>query len=493
MRTILALLLVILLLPIAQAGRAEREAAKELKEARASLLKAMKSGDIAARRAAVKQVAAIGSADAVTLVIDKVFAKESSGRVLDVAVSALAQGAKEDGFARLLERARKGKATWKVRSLIIEVLAARIEPGPAYDVFLELIDHDDPRVRATALYGLSKCGRKECVPKILPLLSAHEWQVRVAAMEALADLDDDRAVKPLVLRLGDEEGRLRGDLADALKKLTGKDFGIDMDLWISWLKAVEEGGGKEPKEPVKPSKPVNSTTRVPTYYDIKILSDRIIFIIDLSLSMNDPVEIDRKRLIRESRTRTPDGEEEGKTRRGPKLEDSIDWWKIKTRLDLAKAQMVFALGQLDRRHSFGMVYFSEYAEMWKERLVKATGRNRILAAKYVETLGDDDAIRGGTNAWASLEMALALGGRGKTPEDRRYSDGIDTIFFLSDGAPSRGKHVDPDEILAEIRRWNRTRKIKIHVINITNIDIRFLRELARQNGGIYKRFKIEEK
>ena len=123
-------------------------------------------------------------------------------------------------------------------------------------------------------------------------------------------------------------------------------------------------------------------------------------------------------------------------------------------------------------------------------MVKATSRNRVKAARYVDALGTDDKIRGGTNAWASLEMALALGGR---DADKRYADGIDTIFFLSDGAPSVGKHIDTGEILAQIRRLNKSRKIKIHVIALANFDIKFLKELAQQNGGIYKSFKEDIK
>ena len=67
---------------------------------------------------------------------------------------------------------------------------------------------------------------------------------------------------------------------------------------------------------------------------------------------------------------------------------------------------------------------------------------------------------------------------------------MDTIFFLSDGAPSDRSTT---EILDDVKRRNKLRKIKIHTIAILNFHVKFLRLLAEQNGGIYKFFKVEDK
>ena len=74
--------------------------------------------------------------------------------------------------------------------------------------------------------------------------------------------------------------------------------------------------------------------------------------------------------------------------------------------------------------------------------------------------------------------------------DKNYKSSVDTVFFLSDGAPSDRNE---DEILDEILARNRLRKIKIHVVAIINYSVRFLRLLAEQNGGTYKFFKMENK
>ncbi len=114
-------------------------------------------------------------------------------------------------------------------------------------------------------------------------------------------------------------------------------------------------------------------------------------------------------------------------------------------------------------------------------MIKATPKARASAANFIENL---DVI-GKTNSFAALELAFNLSGPGKSARD--YRSGADTIFFLTDGAPSTGKYINTEDILAEIARMNKVRRIKINVIGL-NVNVPFLRNLAKQNGGIYKRF-----
>ena len=88
----------------------------------------------------------------------------------------------------------------------------------------------------------------------------------------------------------------------------------------------------------------------------------------------------------------------------------------------------------------------------------------------------------------ALDFAFEMAGPGAA--EKNYKSGVDTMFFLSDGAPSDR---NSDEILEEVRMRNRLRKIRIHVIAILNYSTPFLRKLAEQNGGVYKFFKVENK
>ena len=72
---------------------------------------------------------------------------------------------------------------------------------------------------------------------------------------------------------------------------------------------------------------------------------------------------------------------------------------------------------------------------------------------------------------------------------------MDTIFLLSDGMPTdqsfpTSKAMEPEKILRAVRTWNKLTKVVIHAIAIDpNTQgasfIRFMKDLATQNGGQY--------
>lgn len=71
--------------------------------------------------------------------------------------------------------------------------------------------------------------------------------------------------------------------------------------------------------------------------------------------------------------------------------------------------------------------------------------------------------------------------------DAALRDGnVDTIFALSDGAPTAGKLLDADDILRAVRRLNRFRRIAIHA-DAFGRDSALLRDLANENRGTYAR------
>jgi hypothetical protein len=63
---------------------------------------------------------------------------------------------------------------------------------------------------------------------------------------------------------------------------------------------------------------------------------------------------------------------------------------------------------------------------------------------------------------------------------------VDTICLLSDGVPSYGTVSRDYRVLQEVRRANRWRRVATHTILLGSkgTDKKFMRSLARQNGGI---------
>jgi ribonuclease D len=63
---------------------------------------------------------------------------------------------------------------------------------------------------------------------------------------------------------------------------------------------------------------------------------------------------------------------------------------------------------------------------------------------------------------------------------------VDTIFLLTDGAPSFGEIVDQDRVRAAVRRVNRTKKRVIETIGFGSrkpAERRLVTGLARDSGG----------
>jgi von Willebrand factor type A domain/HEAT repeats len=132
---------------------------------------------------------------------------------------------------------------------------------------------------------------------------------------------------------------------------------------------------------------------------------------------------------------------------------------------------------------FNIVTYSDTAVAWRTELTKATRGKVKSALSFVDRLQPVN----GTNTYDALRLALR-------------SAEVDTIFFLSDGTPSVGDEIDPERILAEVRRWNRYRRVRIHTLALVRGDpppmfaatedptraTSFMRRLAEENEGLHR-------
>jgi len=462
--------------------KAERERKQAWEEAKEAFQKGYASEDPKVRREAVLKLADFTDMGAVELLVESVVGQERNFGVLDSAIRIIG-ATKDPKVVAWLVKTAKGKKKWLERTAVVEAFARIDDPSVTSALAFLLEKELDPRVLAMALAVAGEKGLKEQIDLVIPHLEHSDWQVRLGAIEALGNFKEDKGIVHLIDRLMNERGRLRHDIEIALKKITGKDFGRDANAWRKWYYDRDQKPHGDEKPPEKPPEhqPGSSAVKEPTYFGIKVVSDRVLFIIDVSKSMKTEVEIDRRTFKRDAMT--GEGVEEDKDEE--KFEDTVKWYEIKDRLDLAKAHLVWVIKNLREDQQFEMVSFSEKITPWNGgKVVKATTRNKLRAVNWARELDVEEA----TAAGAALDFAFEMAGPGAA--DKNYKSGVDTIFFLSDGAPSDR---DGDEILEEVRMRNRLRKIRIHVIAILNYSTPFLRKLAEQNGGIYRFFKVETK
>ncbi|MDP7033756.1 MAG: hypothetical protein QF752_04620, partial [Planctomycetota bacterium] len=195
-----------------------------------------------------------------------------------------------------------------------------------------------------------------------------------------------------------------------------------------------------------------------------------------------------------------------------------DMSQIKTKLDLAKYELIKAIRGLKKGQQFNVIFYNQDISAWKKGLVPASKGNKAEIIKKIKDLKPD----GLTNIYGALEqgffiwqkvvgdpldagngMVIQNGklvpaqqekksknskkdlGEDRTVVHQEYKKGIDSMYFMTDGSPTHGKEQTDDGILGAVKKWNEVRKVKIHTIGIGAHNEKLMRELAAQNRGKY--------
>jgi hypothetical protein len=264
----------------------------------------------------------------------------------------------------------------------------------------------------------------------------------------------------MIERMETEIGRVQEDMAGALKKLTGLSFGMNYLVWKDWWDRNKTSFEKPPEGASggsdSPPKPAGGTSaNIPTYYGIRIFSSHIVFILDVSNSMQDN--------ITRAATYTF----------GEKKYDT------NTKIGIAKQELCDAIGSLDPRTRFNMIFFGTDIWQWKEHPIEASESNKKTAIGLIK--GKEHM--GETNYYDSFKKMFGIEGVDKF--DHRFLSNVDTAFFLTDGLPSSGEITKPPELYSWFRERNKFAKIRLHVIALGsgNVDVDFLKKMAKESDG----------
>jgi len=380
--------------------------------------------------------------------LTKTIARMLKDKEFSVAVAAAdALAARKDvGAKKDLETALKRAKDPLMVSACLRALDGILKGDEEWEeTLLEKIADEDAVVRNAGLEVLAARG-EESVATIQAALSHADWSTRLAALRLLEALRVSASVGEIIAQMKSEEGRMLHEFADALFNLTGQPFRTRWGNWHSWW---EESGDsfkpittselrKRRKEEEERRLRMVSSVK---FFGIRIVSHRVIFIIDVSGSMNEP-------------TRAQYVGEQGEPR-----------------MSLAQRELKKCIDALDTKALFNIVTFSGGVEPWLDEGVQDSGeRSRAEAKTFVDRLG----AMGGTNLYGALKHAF---------EDPQ----VDTIFVLSDGEPSVGDVLDPFQIRAHVKRWNADREIIINSIAVGG-SFQILEWLAEDSGGTHVRF-----
>ncbi|MBK8100485.1 MAG: HEAT repeat domain-containing protein [Planctomycetes bacterium] len=371
-------------------------------------------------------------------------ATDKEAAVVAASVDALSALGGDVGGAALWTLLERGPAAARVPALAALVTLLPQEPRTATAVAGAAAGRD-LRLRTAALQLLARL----VPPPTNALALAHDdldhaaWPVRAAAISACRAMRQAASIPLLFGRLEHERDRLREDLLDALADLTGLRY-PHLAAWQEWWQkagprfevppraAEPDEDGDRPRRRNRDrdaERPAVAAGTV-SYWNIPVVSTRVLFVVDVSGSMNQP------------------------------------FGTGSTRIDEARRQLLRVLESVPAGCHGNVIAFGNGARGFAEKLQPLDQKRRAAWRQQIEGL----TVGGATDVHAALQLAFA-------------DADVDTIFLLTDGQPSAGAITAPDALADAVASWNLTRQIRIHTIALGGRSA-FLARLAADSGGI---------
>lgn len=353
-----------------------------------------------------------------------------------------------------------------VRGAAIESAVAIGEVRPS--AMRNWLDETDPQIRMIALDATARAigtiteprDRESLLAPARALLEDADPRVCDLCIEILGNAPARDSISPLIKfmiaereRIARNAGRKRLLLkaGETLQKMTGLDHPAgDPDRWREWWRDSAE------KYQLNDQFVARARTAADGlhYFSIPVRTDRMIFLIDTSSSMNEPLARDTGA---------------GAARR-----------KV-TKLERAKTELIHVLRGLDARDSFQIISCATTTRAAFDLLVPATRDNKAAAEKFVLAL----QAEGETALFDGIERALAL----TTATSRKSGRDGDTVFLLSDGVATTGSAISQNEILRRVQDRNRFVRAEFYSIYIGSEGGEgrgLLENLARENHGEFR-------
>jgi hypothetical protein len=265
----------------------------------------------------------------------------------------------------------------------------------------------DIRVKIEAVRTMRALGSEKCLPTLAKEFSTAEWPLAVEMCKTMSAMPHTGVVPTLIKRLAKEKGRLRQDIVHCLSTIAGGQKASTSKEWSDWWRS------NQPKFKIDPdaSASYRASTRIQDvdidgngfFYGLILYSDRMCYVVDSSASM-----------------------------RGGRIESLTE-------------NMSSSIQQLKSHVKFNIVDFGGDLNIMYDGALTSNKRDGI------ETV-EDFFLSLGTRSYDAMEAALHL-------------QGVDTIFFLSDGAPVRGQLDNWNQIRSALILMGRYRPITVCAID----------------------------
>ncbi|HUY33127.1 MAG TPA: HEAT repeat domain-containing protein [Pirellulales bacterium] len=427
----------------ARAGEDSKEA-KDFKNARRGIQQQMKSRKPAARLAAVRKLGDYPTAEAAKVLVQMGLGSQDDDVRRASYKTLLTFKDNQEVCDFLLGEVEKDikrrNAKPDMRGSLAVLLASKLEhverdalklmeqaaasPEGGLSLLVSLVDELGAEGDEVSVSTLIKLSQSRLVDR--------EFALRRSVVQALARVDQPDAVEALIDLLATVRGEVRADIAQYLGGISGEQYGLDGDAWLTWWEANREGFVFPPAAHRAIARAELGAKTSSSYYGLPVYAARLLFVIDTSASMKG------------------------------------------ARIEAAKRELIKAIDDLPPGVYFGVLVFNARVGTWSNELMVASPLNKRQATAFVLSQG----LGLQTASYDALEAAFQFD--------------AEAVYFLTDGAPYGGKIARPDEIVEVISRLNRARRVTFNSIGVGvgpegNVFDVFLKTLAARNYGEYKR------
>lgn len=346
---------------------------------------------------------------------------------------------------------------WYPRACCAEALGRIDQPEAVAALIARAGREIEPGVRIAIADALaSQTAKSEEAKKVLlPWLEGGIWESKLAAAQALTRSGDKKLVPALIKVLVGAGTRMKYEIDECLKKLTG---GVtkhgEFSAWSAWWEKNENDFLAGTYVVTLSDK--SEGPGITQFYGIPLHSAKVVFIIDVSLSMKEP------------------------STWKPEIDVGTDKLEGERCIDVARYELRKIVKQIPEGANFNIIGMYGRLALLNEKWVVAARDAREKAVKFIQGL----EIKTGTDVHGALIRALDFsGGNWNTPP---REDSVDSIFILSDGIPSVGmtdRNQMPDRIL-DAARFKRI-AITAVAIDPPKEGREFLKKVSEGTGGVY--------
>jgi hypothetical protein len=407
----------------------------DLARVRPTLERKLRDPSAAVRLDAVGELARYSEVDAATLILPRT--RDADARVRHAALGALVRQQGEPQVRAWM--VKKSQGTSESSAVLVGVLLAGTQDPQELLDFVDKAFKKDPERLVTLFPVIEEFGTWQDRAAVRALTHLTRLKcfpdtlgLQRTVVTALIGVRHRDAVPVLIDLMARLEGELLAQIGAHLNKVTGKDYEADAAVWKKWWQQNNEQFEYPSSGAAAGAKNPKPDASSPRYYGLPIYAKRVAFVIDTSGSML-----------------------------GPKIIN-------------AKKELVGAIQRLPAGSEFNIIVFNSRVYVWSPKPVEATDDAKKRATAYVVGL----PVGGSTVTYDALKAALDLR--------------IESIYLLTDGEPTRGQIVRPDQIVTAIRAQNRLLGVSIHCIGLSvgpdnSICSMFLKALAEQNNGQYRK------